>query len=145
MEGEMIQVEGLNKQFDDINLKLADLKQQLDTVDKQLDDMKTGVLAQSRMNLEGLSAAVADTNYKLDGLDKNVVNRLSELLLELQKQTLYQNKQFQTEQSAVIDKLSRSVKRGHTFLWLILILNIFGLGILTFLVLYVLEIIPFSF
>lgn len=114
-----------------------------DEMKKQLEEMKTGPVAKTSVSVDSIAASLMETNYKLEGVDKNAVNRLSELLLELQKQVMYQNKQLQMELFGGMDKLSRSVKKGHTILWFVLAFNIVGLSALAFLVLYIMEIIPF--
>jgi hypothetical protein len=119
------------------------LTRQLDTFGNRLEELKTGPVSKTLAGLESLSTLTADTNYKVEALDKNVVNRLSELLLELQKQTIYQNKQLQTEVLTSVDKLSQSVKKSHTLLWFLIAFNILGLSALAFMVLYIMEIIPF--
>ncbi|MDF2943140.1 MAG: hypothetical protein K0S01_1998 [Herbinix sp.] len=124
-------------------LDLTYIKEQGERTVDLLEDLKDGHLTKSLIQLEGLITAMVDTNYKLEGLDKNVVNRLSEMLLELQKQTVAQNKQLQSELITGIEKLTKTVKKGHTLLWFLIIFNILGLSGLAFLVLYIMEIIPF--
>lgn len=136
-----------------------------------IDEMKTGSLEKALLSMDKLVLTIADTNYKLEnidktvelldksmnsidnnvegmakdfeGVDKNVVNRLSELYLQVQKQTMFQTKELQTELITGISKLHKSVKRGHTLLWLIFICNFLGLCGAAVYVLYYLEIITF--
>lgn len=110
---------------------------------RSLQEIKTEAIIKSLSSTESMSASLADMSLKLESLDKNVVNRLSELLLELQKQTFYQNNKNQTELVSYLDNLTLKVKKGHSFLWVLFTLNIFGLGVLAFLALYVLGILPF--
>jgi hypothetical protein len=124
-------------------LDLTYIKEQGDKSIELLEDMKTGQISKTLASLESLTAAMVNTNYQLEGMDKNVVNRLSELLLELQKQSNYQNKQLQTELLDDIERLKKSVKKGHALLWFVLVFNVLGLSALAFLVLYIMEIIPF--
>ncbi len=124
-------------------LDLTYLKEQGDRTIDFLADLKEGPIANTLIQLENLISTIVETNYKLEGLDKNVVNRLSELLLELQKQSIFQNKQLQTELVTSVENLTKSVRKGHILLWFMLIFNILGLSGLAFLVLYTLEIIPF--
>jgi chromosome segregation ATPase len=127
-------MEDLKEQQDKTVELMDDMNRQMDTLKEQLEVMKTGSEGKTLASLESLSTLLADTNYKVEGLDKNVVNRLSELLLELQKQTLYQNKQLQAEILTGVEKLSQSVKRGHTMLWVLFVFNILGLSALAFIV-----------
>jgi hypothetical protein len=124
-------------------LDLTYIKEQGDKTYDLLEEMKEGPMNKSLLQLESLITTLVDTNYKLEGLDKNVVNRLSELLLELQKQTVYQNKQLQTELLERVEQLTKSVKKGHSLLWFVIVFNLLGLSALAFLVLYIMEIIPF--
>lgn len=123
-------------------LDLTYIKEQEDKIFESLEEMKQGTFAKTLSQMESLLSAILDTNYKLDALDTNVVNRLSELLLELQKQTMLQTKQMETEVAANLEKLTKSVKKGHGLLWFLVVFNILGLGGLAFVILYVLEIIP---
>ncbi|HKL99421.1 MAG TPA: hypothetical protein VJZ06_05895, partial [Mobilitalea sp.] len=90
---------------------------------------------------ESLTATLIDTNYKLEGLDKNVISRISEVLVELQKQNLYAYKQNQAEMQANLDRISKSVKRGKVLSWFIFAFQVLGLGGIAFIILYLLEII----
>lgn len=91
--------------------------------------------------IESLTASVIETHYNLDGVDKNAVNRLSDILLELQKQTLYQYKQSMADIQDNLEKLKKSV--GHNRVWGVLsfVLQLIGLGGIVFIILYLLEII----
>lgn len=123
-------------------LDITYLKEQGDKSIELLENMKVGQLNQMLSNLESMVSVVLDTNYKLEGLDKNVVNRLTELLDEQQKQAAFLNKQRQIELLEDNEKLVKTMKRGHILLWLILVFNIFGLSALAFLILYIMDIIP---
>lgn len=124
-------------------LDLTYLREQIDKSIELLDEIKKGPISHMVIHLEGLIKAVVDTSYKIDGLDTNVVNRLSELIIELQKQTIYQNKQLQTELANSIEQLNLKVKKSNSLLWFVIGFNILGLSALAFLVLYIMEIIPF--
>lgn len=147
-------------------LDLTYLKEQGDKTIEILENIKLDPINNSLNNLDAISTTLTDSSYKIDvlgrsldnmmksmnsldssleGIDRNVVNRISELLLELQKQTVYQNKLLNTDMVNNIDKLSKSVKKGHVLLWFILIFNLFGLSAIAFIVMYYLEIIPFPF
>jgi archaellum component FlaC len=117
---------------------------------KMAEEIKAEASTRSQAGLDSISISfenirqkLEDTKLSLDGLDKNVVNRLSELLLDLQKQNYYQSKQNQTELVTGLDTLTRKVKKNQTLLWISFILNIFGLGAMALLILYIMEIIPF--
>jgi hypothetical protein len=124
-------------------LDLTYIKEQGDKMLELLEAMNKGPANKTLTELEGLITSLVDTNYKLEGLDKNVVNRISELMVELQKQTAFQNKQFQTELSADMELLSRRVRKTNALLWFIFIFSLIGISGIAFIILYILEIIPF--
>ena len=124
-------------------LDLTYLKEQGDKTAELLQDMKEGSMNKTLLQLESLVTAIVDTNYKLEGLDRNVVNRLSELLLELQKQTVYHNKELQSELVERIENLHKTVKTGKVLLGFIMVFNILALSALAFLVLYIMDFLPY--
>lgn len=124
-------------------LDLTYIKEQGERALELLEDMSKGPGSKSLSELEEIVTTLVDTNYKLDSLDKNVVNRLSELLIELQKQTAFQSKQYQTELSSSVEMLSRSIKKTNALLWFVFIFNLIGISGTAFIILYILEIIPF--
>lgn len=129
----------------DLGEKMTDLLEELMAIaDTKANDNDSKVLAQGDKMLgqiESLTAAIIETNYKMDGMDKNVIGRLSDILLELQKQTLFQYKQNMTEIQTSLGNLTKAVKRNKVWGILSFILQILGLGALAFIILYLLEII----
>lgn len=123
-------------------LDLSYVKEQCDKTIRLLEEWKTSQVNNPEL-LENMTIALSDINLKLEGLDKNVVNRLSELMLELQKQILFQNKQLHAELTNGLEQLQRTVRRGQGLYIANIILSIFGLSGLAFLILYILEVIPF--
>ncbi len=124
-------------------LDLTYIKEQGDKILELLTTMNKGSSDKLMTELEGLITTLVDTNYKLEGLDKNVVNRVSELMVELQKQTAFQNKQYQTEISISMEQLTRKMKKTYALLWFIFIFGLIGISGIAFIVLYILEVIPF--
>lgn len=124
-------------------LEISYVKEQCDKTIRLLEEWKTSPVNSTPHLLENMNIALSEVNLKLDGLDKNVVNRLSELMLELQKQILFQNKQLHGELTNGLEQLQRTVKKGQALYLTNIILNILGLSGLAFLILYILEIIPF--
>ncbi len=124
-------------------LDLTYIKEQSDRMLELLEEMSKGPGDKIQAELESLVTTLVDTNIKLEGLDKNVVNRISELMIELQKQTALQDKQYQTELSADMERLSRSVKKTNALLWFIFVFSLIGISGIAFVILYILEIIPF--
>lgn len=78
--------------------------------------------------MEGISSQLLDIR---SGLAQKSEERLESLSTSL------------AEVTAAVDRLSRSVKRGRAVNVFLLILNILGLGMLAFILLYSLGIIPF--
>lgn len=124
-------------------MDLTYLKEIGDKMVETLSEIKDGPSSKTLTELEGLTASLVEANYKLEGLDKNVVNRLSEMLEELQKQSVFQNKQIQTELFTSIEGLTKSVKKGRALTGFLFFFNILSLSGIVFLILYILEIIPF--
>ncbi|MGB4660552.1 MAG: hypothetical protein WBI07_15355 [Mobilitalea sp.] len=98
---------------------------------------------QGEKTFEIIEEMKAELNQKVSVLDTNVVNRLSELTIELQKQNAIVNKQLQMELAGSLEILKKSSKNSNTLLGFLFVFNIFGLSGLAFLVLYVLGYIPF--
>ena len=125
-------------------LDLTYLKEQGEKITNQLEELKGQGPDRSLVsNIESLASTILDVSYKVDGLDRNVINRITEFLLELQKQSGYNNKQLQQEISAEVDMLCKSVRKGHSLLWFLLSFCLLNLAGIVFLVLYIMEIIPF--
>lgn len=119
---------------------------------RMAEEIKAETINRSQLGIESTTASLEDVKYKLEdmklkieGLDKTVISKMSELLLELQKQTIYQNKQNHTELVSYLETLTQKVKKNQIILWISFILNIFGLGAFVLMVLYIMEIIPFKF
>jgi hypothetical protein len=124
-------------------LDLTYLKEQGEKTAEFLQNLKEGSIHRIFSQLENLTTALVDTNYQIQGLDKNAVNRLSELIQELQKQSLVYNKQLHTELESSLNNLNNNIQRGNTLLGFIVVLNVLGLSGIVFLVLYIMDIIPF--
>jgi hypothetical protein len=124
-------------------LDLTYLKEQQDRTRELIGEMKKWPIGKIATDLEGLTATLVETNFKFEGIDKNVVGRLSELQMELQRQTLYHTKQLQLELLDGLKQITKAVKNGNILLWFLMIFSLIGLSGLAFLILYVLEIIPF--
>jgi len=124
-------------------LDLTYLKEQGEKLSEQMNYLEKGSLSKISSELEGLVTSFVDTNYKLEGLDKNVVSRISELLVELQKQSTFQMKQHQTEQLSEMEALENKVKRNGVLLWFLFIFNLLSLSGIIFLILYIFELISF--
>lgn len=124
-------------------LDLTYLKEQGEKLSEQLNEMEKGSVTKISSELESLVTALVDTNYKLEGLDKNTVSRLSELLVELQKQSTFLMKQNQTELLSGMVSLEKKVKRNSVLLWFLLSFNLLSLSGIVFVILYIFELLPY--
>lgn len=124
-------------------LDITYLKEQGDRLIELLEEIKTDKLDKTLANLEHLITAVLDTNYKMEGLDKNAVNRISEVIVELQKQTSSKNYEQHAELERDIDILNSKVRKNNVLLWFLFAFNILSLGGLVFVILYIMKVIPF--
>lgn len=120
-------------------LDVTYLKEQGDRSIELLEEMKSDQMNKALANLEHLITAVLDTNYKMEGLDKNVVNRLSELILELQKQSLSQHNEQHAELERDIDYLNRKVKKTNSLMWFLVVISVLSLGAVNFLIYYIMN------
>lgn len=108
---------------------IANVQAALDLACIKEQSEKTGGLVEGlNKQMEGISSQLLD--IKSDLAQKSE-ERLDSLSLSL------------AEVTATVDRLSRSVKRGRAINVFLLILNILGLGMLAFILLYSLGIIPF--
>lgn len=124
-------------------LDLTYLKEQGEKTIELMEDIDKVKINSILLELERLKAAIEVVGENLEGIDKNSVNRISELLIELQKQTVFQNKQYQEEYGDQLQALDKRVSGGHTLLWFVFILNLIGISGIVFLILYVLGIIQY--
>lgn len=124
-------------------MDLTYLKEQGEKTIELIEDMNKSTISNIMTELEKLNIALLNTNENLEGIDKNVINRLSELLIELQKQNSFQYKQYQSDITAHMGDLEHRVKKGHALLWFLFVFNLISISGIVFLILYSLEIIPF--
>ncbi|HWT27019.1 MAG TPA: hypothetical protein VN131_03700 [Mobilitalea sp.] len=124
-------------------LDLTYLKEQGGKQIEALNELKANQVNKVQVQLENLVASLIDTNFKLDGVDKSIINRLSEIQLELQKQILFQNNQLNSELAASVDKLTKSVRTNRAVLWFMFTFQIISLGAIAYLILYNLDLLPY--
>ncbi len=124
-------------------MDLTYIKEQGEKTMELMEDLDKVKINNIMLELEKLKAILVTTSDNLEGVDKNVVNRISELLIELQKQNALLSKQYQEEQIIKLQALDRRVQRGHALLWFVLAFNLIGISGIAFLILYILEIISF--
>lgn len=120
-------------------LDITYLKEQTDKTIELLDEMKTDQMNKTLANLEHLITAVLDLSYKVDGLDKNVVNRLSDLWLELNRQNISRDTQQHEELVQKVDELDRRLKSNYTLTKVLFVFNLLLLGGLGFVILFIVK------
>lgn len=124
-------------------MDLTYIKEQGEKAIELIEDLDNVKIGNVMLELEKLKAVLETTSDSLEGIDKNVVNRISELLIELQKQNTILQKQYQEECIAGLHTLDRRVRKGHALLWFLFVFNIIGISGIAYLILYVLELLPF--
>ncbi len=124
-------------------MDLTYIKEQGEKTMELVEDLNQVKINIILLELEKLKIGLEAAGENLEGLDKNVVNRISELLIELQKQNTIQMKQYQADLATDIYALDRRIRRGHALLWFVFVFNLIGISGVAFLILYVLDIIPF--
>jgi hypothetical protein len=93
--------------------------------------------------IESLIASVIETNYKLEELDKRLINNMSAVLSDFQSQLLTQNKEESLGLQDNYYKLLKKVKGNRGFLWLLFLLQLIALGGIAFIILYLMDYIYF--
>lgn len=124
-------------------MDLTYLKEQGEKTIELIEGMNKSTISNIMIELEKLNIALLNANENLEGIDKNVVNRLSELLIELQKQNSFQYKQYQSDITAHMGDLEHRIKKGNALLWFLFVFNLISISGIAFLILYSLEILPF--
>ncbi|NLO08796.1 MAG: hypothetical protein GX129_02890 [Clostridiales bacterium] len=93
--------------------------------------------------IESLMTTVIETNYKLEDLDKRLINNLSTVLMELHKQLLYQIKEENKVLGENYLKLQKKVRGNRGLLWVLFIFQFLMLGGIAFIILYLMDYIYF--
>jgi hypothetical protein len=124
-------------------LDLTYLKEQNEKVLELLENSDISQKEEMKTQITSLIETMAEMNYKLENMDRNIVNQISNLLMETQKLTIYQYKQNQIELSGRLDRTEKSLKGNKVLLWFLFIFQFIGMGGIAFLILYLLEIITF--
>ena len=94
-------------------------------------------------HIESLMTTVIETNYKLEELDKRLINNLSVVISELHNQLLNQIKEENIGLRDNLLKLQKKVKGNRGFLWMLFIMQFISLGALAFIILYLMDYIYF--
>ena len=124
-------------------MDLTYIKEQGEKTIELMEDLNKVKIGAVMLELEKMKAVLETTGDNLDGIDRNVVNRISELLIELQKQNTFLYKQYQDECFSGLNALDRRVRKGHVLLWFVFVFNLISISGIAYLILYVLDILPF--
>lgn len=120
----------INNQSEEILLILEEIKQKGNGWSQEQSEE---VLEQGRKaidQIESLMATIIETNYKLEEMDKALINNLTSLLYQIrEEQNILQEKHL---------KLHKTVKGNRGFLWMLFIVQLIGIGGLAFIILYLL-------
>jgi hypothetical protein len=124
-------------------MDLTYIKEQGEKTIDLMEDLNKVKIGSVILELEKMKAVLETTGDNLEGIDRNVVNRISELLIELQKQNTFLYKQYQDECITGLNALDRRVRKGHALLWFVFVFNLISISGIAYLILYVLDILPF--
>lgn len=131
-------------QFDKLSDQVKNLKfEQADEIIAKLEEVKAEQTNKVLVQLQELTETLIETNCKLEGFDKGIVNSLTDFVMQMQKQSTLQNKQLNMELAQKVDKLNKSVKTNRILFWLMIIFNFVCMAAVTFLILYELDMLPF--
>jgi hypothetical protein len=124
-------------------LEITYLKDQIDNSIELLQELKTDQMNKVFADLEHLISSVLDMSYKMDDLDKIVVNRLADVLIDLQKQNYSQNNELHEELIQEIEQLDSKLNKNNTLLRILFLFNLVTLGGLGFVILFIIKIMKF--
>lgn len=131
-------------QYDKLTDQVKNLKfDQADEIIEKLEEVKAEQTNKVLAQLQELTETLIETNCKLEGFDKSIINSLTDCVMQMQKQSAQQSKQLNMELTQKVDKLSKSVKTNRILFWLMIIFNFACMGAVTFLILYELDMLPF--
>ncbi len=121
-------------------LDLTYLKEQGEKEIALMNELSKDAVGRVLSELELIKVNQAYAGEQLEGLDRNVVNRISELLIELQKQS---HTQSQAELTGQVERLEGKLRKNQTLLWFLFVFNLISVSGIAFLILYILELLPY--
>ena len=124
----------IQKQNDEILLLLEEMKNNDDNWPQEKKEEALNQARKALDNIESLLAAVIETNYKIEELDKGLIDRLSSVMSELHKQELHQARETNSKSSENDNRLEKKVKGNRRLLWLLFFLQFLGTGALVFII-----------
>ncbi|TAH69476.1 MAG: hypothetical protein EWM47_07000 [Anaerolineaceae bacterium] len=138
-----MQLSQIQKQNAEILLILEKLKQKDRDWSQEHNEEALNQGKKAIDHIESLMTTIIETNYKLEEMDKNLINSLSSVILELHKQLLYQISEENAGLRENYTRLEKKVKGNRGLLWMLFILQFIGLGALAFIILYLMDFIYF--
>ncbi|MDD4112477.1 MAG: hypothetical protein PHC56_05540 [Herbinix sp.] len=138
-----MQLSQIQNQSEEILLILDEMKQKGTDWSQVQDEESQSQERKTIDQIESLMATVIETNYKLEELDKRLINNLSTVLSDLHKQLLVQIKEENTGIRDNYLKLQKKVNGNKGLLWVLFILQFISLGALAFIILYLMDYIYF--
>ncbi|MGF7141625.1 hypothetical protein HNQ56_000035 [Anaerotaenia torta] len=121
-------------------LDLTYLKEQGEKEIELMNELSKDAVGKVLSELELIKVNQVYAGEQLEGLDRNVVNRISELLIELQKQS---HTQSQAELTGQVERLEGKLRKNQTLLWFLFVFNLISVSGIAFLILYILELLPY--
>lgn len=115
----------------------AYLKEQGERALKLLEEMQEENVSMNKIpaTLDSLSITMAVLGDSIKGMDRDIVNRLSEQMVELQKQSLFQYNLQNTEHNDELRSLKKKVQGGNRLLWVLFILLLINMTALAYILL----------
>lgn len=138
-----MQLSQIKNQGEEILLLLEEIKTKNGDGSQEKSEEALSQGSKSLDLLESLMATIIETNYKLEEMDKSLINNLTSILSELHKQLLFHFREEHTVLQENYLKLQKTVKGNRGFLWVLFVIQFIGLGALAFIILYLLDFIYF--
>lgn len=134
-----MQLSQIQNQNEEILIILDDLKQKGGDWSQAQNEEVLSLGRKTVDQIENLMTTIIETNYKLEDMDKRVMNSMSSIISEFYNQLIYQ---IREENEIIRDshiKLEKKVRGNRGFLWILFFLQLIGLGGLTFIILYLMD------
>lgn len=143
LDKKLIQLSQIQDKSKEVLLILEEIKQKENEWSREQREEALNQGRKTLDNLESLMTTIIGTNYKLEELDKNLVNSMSSRMSELEERLLYHIKEDNAGLNDSMFKLQKKAKGNRSLLWILLIIQFVGLGALAFVILYLLDFIYF--
>lgn len=138
-----MQLSQIKNQSEEILMLLEEIREKDDSL---LEEQNEEAFNQGKKvldQIESLTATMIETNYRLEEMDKRLINNLTSTLSEMQQQMINQSSTKLAEIQESHLKLQKKVRGNRGFLWLLFVMQLIGLGALAFIILYLMDYIYF--